>query len=52
MIKNVKKVVVKYNGKVVGYLAEIEPFKIAFQYDDEWVKHGFSILPLNNNEYH
>lgn len=52
MIKNVKKVTVKYNGKTVGYLAEIEPAVIGFQYDDKWLKTGFNIspfsLPLND----
>lgn len=55
MIKDVKKVTVKYNGRTVGYLAEIEPSVIAFQYDDAWVKNGFSISPLSlplNNAVH
>lgn len=47
MIKDVKKVIVKYNERVVGYLAEIKPLTIAFQYDDEWIKNGFSISPLS-----
>ena len=40
MINDVKKVTVKYNDSVVGYLAEIEPSVIGFQYDDAWVKTG------------
>lgn len=55
MIENVKKVVVKYNDKIVGYLAELEDKQIAFQYDDEWIKNGFSIspfsLPLSDKMY-
>ena len=55
MIKEVKKVTVKYNERIVGYLAEIKPLTIAFQYDDEWIKNGFSIsplsLPLDNKVY-
>lgn len=47
MINNVKKVTVKYNNRVVGYLAEIQPSVIGFQYDDDWVKSGFSIAPLS-----
>ena len=54
-INNVKKVIVKYNNKIVGYLAELENNQIAFQYDDEWIKNGFSIspfsLPLSNKVY-
>ena len=47
MINDVKKVTVKYNDSIVGYLAEIEPSVIGFQYDDAWVKKGFSISPLS-----
>ena len=54
-IQNVKKLVVKYNSTIVGYLAELEDNKIGFQYDEEWVKTGFSIspfsLPLSNKVY-
>ncbi|MBE5749478.1 MAG: type II toxin-antitoxin system HipA family toxin [Clostridiales bacterium] len=54
-MKEVKKVTVKYNERIVGYLAEIKPSTIAFQYDDEWIKNGFSIsplsLPLDNKVY-
>ncbi|MGN1099418.1 MAG: HipA N-terminal domain-containing protein, partial [Christensenellales bacterium] len=52
MIRDVKKVTVKYNDRIVGYLAELEPSVTGFQYDDAWVKNGFSIsrlsLPLDN----
>ncbi len=47
MYQNVKKLIVKYNGKTVGYLAELENKKIAFQYDDAWLKDGFSISPFS-----
>ena len=46
-INDVKKVTAKYNGRVVGYLVELEPLKIGFQYDEDWVKNGFSISPLS-----
>lgn len=45
-MKEYKKLTVKYNRKTVGYLAEIYN-KIAFQYDDEWIKNGFSISPFS-----
>lgn len=52
---SIKKVTVKYNGQVVGYLAEIEPNVIGFQYDDEWLPIGFPIspfsLPLTNEVF-
>ena len=52
MIAQVRKLTVKYNGRIVGYLAHLENDSIAFQYDDEWIKNGFSIspfsLPLSN----
>lgn len=37
MIENVKKLTVLYNGKAVGILSQVED-KIAFQYDEKWVK--------------
>ena len=55
MINDIKKVTVKYNERVVGYLAEIEPSVIGFQYDEAQVKDGFSISPLSlplNNAVH
>ena len=45
-MKELKKLIVNYNGRTVGYLAKIKD-KIAFQYDDEWIKSGFSISPLS-----
>ena len=44
MIKNIKKLTVKYNDRTVGILAEVEEGKIAFQYDEKWVKNGFASL--------
>lgn len=46
-IEDVKKLTVKYNDRTVGYLAELKNGKIAFQYDDEWIKNGFSISPFS-----
>ena len=55
MIEQVKKLGVKYNGVTVGYLAEVQDGRIAFQYDSKWLKNGFSIspfsLPLSNQIY-
>ena len=45
-IVDVKKLTVKYNGRVVGYLADVDG-KIAFQYDREWQENGFSISPFS-----
>ena len=54
MISKVKKLTVKYNGETVGYLADLDD-GIAFQYDEKWVKNGFSVsplsLPLSNQIY-
>ena len=44
-MKELKKLIVNYNGRTVGYLAKIND-KMAFQYDDEWIKSGFSISPF------
>ncbi|MBQ6442982.1 MAG: type II toxin-antitoxin system HipA family toxin [Lachnospiraceae bacterium] len=38
---------VYYHKKTVGRLAETPDKMIAFQYDDKWLKHGFSISPLS-----
>ena len=50
-----KKLEVHCYGDIVGYLAETPDHMIAFQYDDWWIKKGFSIspfsLPLSNNVF-
>lgn len=46
MIKDVKKLTVKYNGKTVGYLADLDS-GIGFQYDDGWLNTGFNISPFS-----
>ena len=46
MIENVKKLTVKYNDRTVGILSLLED-KIAFQYDEGWVKNGFPISPIS-----
>ena len=51
---NIQKLNVKYNGATVGYLQQVED-KIAFQYDNEWVRNGFSVSPFSlplTNEIH
>lgn len=54
-MNNIKNVTVKYNGEIVGYLAEIEEYRYGFQYDSKWIRNGFSIspfsLPLSNKVY-
>ena len=46
-MKNIEKLIVKYNGKTVGYLAELKNGDIAFQYDETWLNNGFSISPFS-----
>ncbi len=50
----IKKLTVKYNNNIVGYLATVGD-RIAFQYEDNWIKNGFSIspfsLPLSDKVY-
>ena len=41
---DIKRVLVKFNNKIVGYLQELDNKQIAFQYDDEWLRNGFSIF--------
>lgn len=43
---NIKRLIVKYNSAVVGFLEELADQSIAFQYAEAWVKGGFSISPL------
>ena len=54
-MKDIKKLTVKYNGRIVGYLAYVGN-RLAFQYDDNWIANGFSIsplsLPLSNKVYY
>ena len=45
MINNVKKLIVKYNSKEVGYLVEIEN-GIAFEYSDAWIKDGICLITI------
>ncbi|MCQ2752788.1 MAG: type II toxin-antitoxin system HipA family toxin [Bacilli bacterium] len=47
MIKEIDKVTVKYQDRVVGYLVRNKDQRISFQYDDEWIQNGFSISPLS-----
>ena len=47
MIADMKKVTVYHNGRIVGYLAQMEEGVIGFQYDDAWLKNGFPISPLS-----
>ena len=46
MITDIKKLTVKYNGKTVGYLAQLDE-GIAFQYDERWLKNGFNTSPFS-----
>lgn len=43
----VKRLKCLYNGKVVGHLVENKSGKIMFQYDETWLKDGFSISPIS-----
>ena len=55
MDENIKKLKVKYNNQIVGYLLELDDKRIGFQYDSEWILNGFSInpffLPLTNEVF-
>lgn len=46
-ISEIVKLDVKYNGQIVGYLAERKDGAILFQYDTQWLKNGFSISPFS-----
>ena len=44
---NLKSLKVKCSGKTVGTLAAASNGRIAFSYDEEWLKNGFSISPFS-----
>ena len=46
-MKENKRLTVKYQGRVVGTLAETKSGYGAFQYDKEWLQNGFSISPFS-----
>ena len=43
----INKLNVYYHEKKVGTLANLDKYRIAFQYDDEWIQNGFSISPFS-----
>lgn len=47
MIRTDKKVVVKYKSEIVGFLAITKDRLVAFQYEESWLKNGFSISPFS-----
>lgn len=55
MNSQVKRLTVKYNGRIVGYLQELMNKQIGFQYDKDWLDSGFSLspfsLPLNDKVF-
>lgn len=44
---NIERLTVRYNHQIVGFLQDIGNGLIAYQYDRDWVSHGFSISPLS-----
>lgn len=54
-MKEINKVKVSYNGKVVGSIIRYQRYLTAFAYDPEWLSNGFSIstfsLPLREEPF-
>lgn len=46
-MKEINNLKVKYHGQTVGILAETKAGKVAFQYDADWQRQGFSLNPLS-----
>lgn len=46
-MKESKQLIVKYQDRTVGILAETKDGFGAFQYDREWLQNGFSISPFS-----
>lgn len=45
-MKEINKVKVSYNGKVVGSIIRYQRYLTAFAYDPEWLSNGFSVSPF------
>jgi len=45
-IVNISKLKVKFNNKLVGYIMDVD-HSYCFEYDEQWLKHGFSISPFS-----
>lgn len=43
----INKLLVSYNGKLVGTMALFKNALAAFEYDKEWLAEGFSISPFS-----
>ena len=46
-MKEVNKVSVSYNGRMVGSIIRHQRYLTAFVYDPEWLSNGFSISPFS-----
>ena len=46
-MKEINKVKVSYNGKLVGYIIRYQRYLTAFAYDPEWLSNGFSVSPFS-----
>ena len=46
-MKEINKVKVSYNGKVVGSIIRYQRYLTAFAYDPEWLSNGFAISPFS-----
>jgi len=46
MISHIQSVDVTYHGHKVGTLSMADKYVCAFEYDADWLKHGFAISPL------
>lgn len=46
-MKEINKIKVSYNGKLVGSIIRYQRYLTAFAYDPEWLSNGFSISPLS-----
>jgi len=43
----IKKLSIYYRNQLVGFLAETSANQYGFQYDENWLTHGFSISPIS-----
>ena len=46
-MKEINKIKVSYNGKLVGSIIRYQRYLTALAYDPEWLRNGFSISPFS-----
>lgn len=51
-MKEINKVKVSYNGKLVGYIIRYQRYLTAFAYDQEWLSNGFFFAAFKRRAFY